>query len=63
MNSKNFVKTRDEATARTLKNEVKLQLVNFANGVWTFLNCQKMDFAEDQDEINKKVVYTDNLIV
>ena len=63
MNKKNFIKTRDEETARILKDEVKLQLLSFTNGVWTFLNCQKMDFAENQDEINKKVIYTDNLIV
>lgn len=62
MNGNNFIKTRDFETAEILKKEVGLNLLDFKDGVYTFLNCQKMSFSEDKVD-ESKLQYTNILHV
>ena len=56
----NFIKTSDESTAETLK-ELNYQQVDFSNGIYTFLNTDKMNFSEDIDK--SKIQYSNMLCV
>ena len=56
----NFIKTADESTAETLK-ELNYQQVDFSNGIYTFLNTDKMQFSDDIDK--SKIQYSNNLCI
>lgn len=56
----NFIKTADESTAETLKN-LNYQQVDFSNGIYTFLNTDKVNFSEDIDKT--KIQYSNMLCV
>ena len=56
----NFIKTSDESTAETLKN-LNYQQVDYSNGIYTFLNTDKMNFSEDIDK--SKIQYSNMLCV
>lgn len=56
----NFIKTSDEHTAETLKN-LNYQQVDFSNGIYTFLNTDKMNFSEEVDK--SKIQYSNMLCV
>ena len=56
----NFIKTSDESTAETLKN-LNYQQVDFSNGIYTFLNTDKMQFSDDIDK--SKIQYSNNLCI
>lgn len=62
MNGNSFVKTRDTETADLLKKVAGLNLLSYTDGVYTFLNCQKMDFVEDKID-KSKLQYTNILHV
>ena len=55
-----FIKTADESTAETLKN-LNYQQVDFSNGIYTFLNTDKLNFSEDIDKT--KIQYSNMLCV
>ena len=55
-----FIKTSDESTAETLKN-LNYQQVDFSNGIYTFLNTDKLNFSEDIDKT--KIQYSNMLCV
>jgi len=55
--NKKFIRTSDKETADKLQDE-GLQLVQYANGVWVFINDYKINYAS-----NEKVVYTNKLCV
>ena len=56
----NFIKTSDESTAETLR-ELKYQQVDFSNGIYTFLNTDKINFSENIDK--SKIHYSNMLCV
>lgn len=56
----NFIKTSDESTAETLK-KLNYQQVDFSNGIYTFLNTDKMNFSEEIDKT--KIQYSNMLCV
>ena len=56
----NFINTADKSTAETLK-ELNYQQVDFSNGIYTFLNTDKMNFSEDIDK--SKIQYSNMLCV
>ena len=56
----NFIKTSDKSTAETLKN-LNYQQVDFSNGIYTFLNADKMQFSDDIDK--SKIQYSNNLCI
>ena len=56
----NFIKTADKSTAETLKN-LNYQQVDFSNGIYTFLNTDKMQFSDDIDK--SKIQYSNNLCI
>ena len=56
----NFIKTSDKSTAETLKN-LNYQQVDFSNGIYTFLNTDKMQFSDDIDK--SKIQYSNNLCI
>ena len=56
----NFIKTSDESTAETLI-ELNYQQVDFSNGIYTFLNTDKMQFSDDIDK--SKIQYSNNLCI
>ena len=56
----NFIKTSDESTAETLR-ELNYQQVDFSNGIYTFLNTDKINFSEDIDKT--KIQYSNMLCV
>ena len=56
----NFIKTSDESTAETLKN-LNYQQVDFSNGIYTFLNTDKINFSENIAE--SKIQYSNMLCV
>ena len=56
----NFIKTSDESTAETLKN-LNYQQVDFSNGIYTFLNTDKINFSENIDK--SKIQYSNMLCV
>ena len=53
-----FVKTSDEETMQLLKME-GLELIDYNNGVWTFLNCPKKNTNFE----NKKIAYSNMLCI
>ncbi len=56
----NFIRTTDESTATALI-ELGFQKVDESNGIYTFLNCSKLQFAEDIDK--SKIQYTNMLCI
>ena len=56
----NFIKTADKSTAETLKN-LNYQQVDYSNGIYTFLNTDKMQFSDDIDK--SKIQYSNNLCI
>ena len=54
-----FIKTKDLETSENLKKE-GFDLIDYSNGVWTFVNCTNSNkkFSED---VNKKIVYSNML--
>ena len=56
----NFIKTSDESTAETLR-ELNYQQVDFSNGIYTFLNTDKINFSDDIDK--SKIQYSNMLCV
>ena len=56
----NFIKTSDESTAETLR-ELNYQQVDFSNGIYTFLNTDKIKFSENIDK--SKIQYSNMLCV
>ena len=56
----NFINTSDESTAETLR-ELKYQQVDFSNGIYTFLNTDKINFSENIDK--SKIHYSNMLCV
>ena len=54
----NFIKTSDESTAETLR-ELIYQQVDFSNGIYTFLNTDKINFSENIDK--SKIQYSNML--
>ena len=56
----NFIKTADKYTAETLKN-LNYQQVDYSNGIYTFLNTDKMQFSDDIDK--SKIQYSNMLCI
>ena len=56
----NFIKTADKSTAETLKN-INYQQVDYSNGIYTFLNTDKMQFSDDIDK--SKIQYSNMLCI
>lgn len=56
----NFIRTTDEFTAITLSN-LGFQQVDESNGIYTFLNTDKLKFSSDIDKT--KIQYTNMLCV
>lgn len=56
----NFIKTADKSTAETLKN-LNYQQVDYSNGIYTFLNTDKMQFSDDIDK--SKIQYSNMLCI
>ena len=56
----NFIKTADKSTAEILKN-LNYQQVDFSNGIYTFLNTDKIKFSENIDK--SKIQYSNMLCV
>ena len=56
----NFIKTSDESTSEILKN-LNYQQVDFSNGIYTFLNTDKIKFSENIDK--SKIQYSNMLCV
>ena len=54
----NFIKTSHSSTAETLKN-LGFQLMNESNGIYTFLNSDKISFSNDVDK--SKIQYSNML--
>lgn len=57
---KNFIKTSDSETAKKLTN-LGFQKIDDKNGVYTFLNADKMQFSDDIDK--SKIQYSNILNV
>lgn len=56
----NFIRTTDTSTATTLL-RLGFQKVDESNGIYTFLNCNKLQFSEDIDKT--KIQYTNMLCI
>lgn len=56
MNKANFIKVSDEATKEELLRQ-GYQLIESNNNVYTFLNCQNLNFSGDI----KKLVFTNSI--
>ena len=56
----NFIRTADKYTAETLKN-LNYQQVDYSNGIYTFLNTDKMQFSDDIDK--SKIQYSNMLCI
>lgn len=54
----NFIKTSHSSTAEILKN-LGFQLVSESNGIYTFLNSDKISFSNDVDKT--KIQYSNIL--
>ena len=54
----NFIKTSDKSTAETLKN-LNYQQVDYSNGIYVFLNTDKLQFSNEIDIT--KLKYTNML--
>lgn len=57
---KNFIKTSDSETAKKLTN-LGFQKIDDKNGIYTFLNADKMQFSDDIDK--SKIQYSNILNV
>ena len=57
---KNFIKTSDSETAKKLTN-LGFQKIDDKNGIYTFLNTDKMQFSDDIDK--SKIQYSNILNV
>lgn len=57
---KNFIKTSDSETAKKLIN-LGFQKIDGKNGIYTFLNADKMQFSDDIDK--SKIQYSNILNV
>lgn len=57
---KNFIKTSDFETAKKLTN-LGFQKIDDKNGIYTFLNADKMQFSDDIDK--SKIQYSNILNV
>lgn len=57
---KNFIKTSDSETAKKLTN-LGFQKIDDKNGIYTFLNTDKMQFSDDVDK--SKIQYSNILNV
>lgn len=58
--NKKFIHTQDESTATTLINK-GYQQIQFSNGIYTFLNTDKINFSENIDK--SKIQYSNMLCV
>ena len=56
----NFIKTSDKPTADILIN-LGFKQVDFSNGIYTFLNTDKLMFSDDIDK--SKIQYSNNLCI
>lgn len=56
----NFIKTSDKSTSDTLK-KIGFQQVDFSNGIYTFLNTDKIQFSSDIDK--SKIQYSNMLCI
>ena len=56
----NFIRTTDASTATTLL-QLGYQKVDESNGIYTFLNCSKLQFEEIVDK--SKIQYTNMLCI
>ena len=56
----NFIKVRDEETAEKLKT-LNFQLIDFSNGIYTFLNNASLCFSNDVDV--SKIKYSNMLCI
>lgn len=56
----NFIKTQDQSTATTLL-KLGFQQVDFSNGIYTFLNTDKIRFSSDIDQ--SKIQYSNILCI
>lgn len=54
----NFIKTSDSDIAKKLAN-IGFQKIDDSNGIYTFLNSDKMNFSEDIDK--SKIQYSNML--
>lgn len=57
---KNFIKTSDSETAKKLTN-LGFQKIDGKNGIYTFLNADKIQFSDDIDK--SKIQYSNILNV
>ena len=55
-----FIKTNDEQTKDVLENN-GFEIVNYSNGVWTFLNNPKIHFDKNDYKEELKMAYTNIL--
>lgn len=56
----NFIKTSDSETASKMIN-LGFQEIDEQNGIYTFLNTDKMQFSDDIDK--SKIQYSNNLCI
>lgn len=56
----NFIKVKDEETAEKLKN-LNFQLIDFSDGIYTFLNNASFHFSNDIDVT--KIKYSNMLCI
>lgn len=56
-----FIKTSDRNTMEVLLME-GLELIDYSNGIWTFVNCLNKNVKLDY-ESNKKVTYSNMLCI
>lgn len=57
-----FIKTSDEETKNKLES-AEFELIDFSDGIWTFLNEPKKSVCFNEDNILDKVVFTNKLFV
>lgn len=58
MSKGSFIKTSDEETMQLLKSE-DFELIDYSNGIWTFINNPKITF----DNKNIKITYSNMLAI
>lgn len=57
-----FIKTSDEETKNKLES-AEFELIDFSNGIWTFLNEPKKSMCFSEDNILDKVIFTNKLFI
>ena len=57
-----FIKTSDEETKNKLES-AEFELIDFTNGMWTFLNNPKKAMCFDKDGTLEKVVFSNKLFI